>query len=138
MTSPVSGTVPATLTLELGAVPAFGPFTPGVAKEYETTMTAKVTSSAGDATLSVSDPSTIAPGHLVNGSFWLVQALQARGQSTAFAPVSATPLTLLTLAAPVSNGQVTIGLKQAIEANEPLRTGTYSKTLTFTLSTTTP
>ena len=67
-----------------------------------------------------------------------MQALQARGQSTAFAPVSATPLTLLTLAAPVSNGQVTIGLKQAIEANEPLRTGTYSKTLTFTLSTTTP
>ena len=28
--------------------------------------------------------------------------------------------------------------KQSIAANEPLRTGTYSKTLTFTLSTTTP
>ena len=27
---------------------------------------------------------------------------------------------------------------QAIGANEPLRTGSYSKTLTFTLSTTTP
>ena len=39
---------------------------------------------------------------------------------------------------PVSNDQVTIGLRQAIAANEPLRTGTYSKALTFTLSTTTP
>ena len=40
--------------------------------------------------------------------------------------------------APVSNEAVTIGFKQHIGANEPLRTGAYSKTLTFTLSTTTP
>jgi len=33
---------------------------------------------------------------------------------------------------------VTIGLRQQILANESLRTGIYSKTLTFTLSTTTP
>jgi hypothetical protein len=39
---------------------------------------------------------------------------------------------------PVSNDQVTIAFKQAIGANEALRTGTYSKTLTFTLSTTAP
>ena len=45
---------------------------------------------------------------------------------------------LLTYAAPVSLDPVTIGLKQPIGANEALRTGTYSKTLTFTLSTTTP
>ena len=32
----------------------------------------------------------------------------------------------------------TITFSQAIGANEPLRTGTYSKTLTFTLSTTNP
>ena len=32
----------------------------------------------------------------------------------------------------------TITFKQAIEADEPLRTGSYSKTLTFTLSTTNP
>ena len=40
--------------------------------------------------------------------------------------------------APVSNDPVTISFRQAIGANEALRTGTYSKTLTFTLSTTTP
>ena len=39
---------------------------------------------------------------------------------------------------PVSNAPSTITFKQAIEADEPLRTGTYSKTLTFTLSTTNP
>ena len=67
-------------------------------------MAATVISSAGDATLSVSDPSATAPGHLVNGTFALAQPLQARATnaahpSTAFAPVSANPLTLLTYAA---------------------------------------
>ena len=33
---------------------------------------------------------------------------------------------------------MTIGFKQSIGANDALRTGTYSKTLTFTLSTTEP
>ena len=39
---------------------------------------------------------------------------------------------------PVSNDTVDVKFKQLIKANDPLRTGTYSKTLTFTLSTTTP
>jgi hypothetical protein len=45
---------------------------------------------------------------------------------------------VLTGNAPKSNDAVTATFKQAIGANEALRTGTYSKTLTFTLSTTTP
>ena len=40
--------------------------------------------------------------------------------------------------APASNDPVTVAFKQAIGASDPLRTGTYSKTLTFTLSTTNP
>ena len=40
--------------------------------------------------------------------------------------------------APVSNASVSILFKQPIGANEPLRTGVYSRTLTFTLSTTNP
>ena len=39
---------------------------------------------------------------------------------------------------PVSNDHVAIGFKQTIGMNEPLRTGSYGKTLTFTLSTTSP
>jgi hypothetical protein len=38
----------------------------------------------------------------------------------------------------VSNDPVAIDFKQSIAANDPLRTGSYSKTLTFTLSTDQP
>ena len=142
---PVGGTVPATLSLSLGAPAAFGAFIPGVARTYEAGMTANVISTAGDATLSVADPSSVATGHLVNGSFSLPQALQAKASSAsgtggAFAPVggAASPTALLAYAGPVSNDAVTMTFRQAIASSDALRTGSYSKTLTFTLSTTTP
>jgi hypothetical protein len=104
-----------------------------------------VTSSAADAALSVADPSATATGHLVNGTFALPTAVQAQATNaahptSAFAPVtgSASPLQLLTYAGPASNDSVTIALKQPIGATDALRSGSYSKTLTFTLSTTTP
>jgi len=137
------GTVPATLSLSLGAPASFGTFTPGVAKDYSASTTATVISTAGDASLSVADPGSN-PGHLVNGSFSLSQPLQAQasspaaGPGSALAAVSGSPLALLSWALPVSNDPVTIGLHQSIGANDALRTGSYSKTLTFTLSTTTP
>ena len=61
-----------------------------------------------------------------------------RADANAFAPLGSGPLPLLTYAAPVSNDAVTIGFRQRIAANDARRTGTYSKTLTFTLSTTPP
>ena len=75
-----------------------------------------VTSSAGDATLSVADPSATATGRLVNGTFSLTQPVQARAMSNPFAPVTGTntPLTLLTYTGPVSASPVTIGLRQQI------------------------
>jgi hypothetical protein len=130
----VGGTVPATLSLTLGTPAMFGAFTPGVARDYFATTAATVTSTAGDAALSVADPSSTATGRLVNGSFALAQVLQA-GTGGTYAPI---PATIKTWNGPVSNDQVTVGFKQSIGANEPLRTGTYSKTLTFTLSTTNP
>jgi hypothetical protein len=48
---------------------------------------------------------------------------------------SASPLNLLTWRAPGSNDPVSIEFKQSIGTNDPLRMGSYSKTLTFTLST---
>jgi hypothetical protein len=108
-------------------------------------MMATVTSTAGDALLSVADPSSNATGRLVNGAFSLPQPLQARARNaantgTAYNNVgsSASPLNLLAYSGPVSNDAVTLGFSQRIEANDALRTGTYSKTLTFTLSTTQP
>jgi acid phosphatase len=141
----VSGTVPATLSLTLGAPAAFGAFTPGVTKTYEASTSATITSTAGDATLSVADPSPNATGHLVNGAFSLPQPLQARARNaantgTAYNNVgsSASPLNLLTYGGPTSNDPVAVQFSQLINANDALRTGSYSKTLTFTLSTTTP
>ena len=93
---------------------------PGVAKSYTASTTANVISTAGDATLSVSDP-----GHLMNGGFALPQPLQVSGVPK-------------TWTAPTSNEAVPVGFTQAIGETDALRTGTYSKTLTFTLSTTTP
>jgi hypothetical protein len=62
------------------------------------------------------------------------------GTGGAYAAVggSAGATTLLTYGAPVSNDGVTLNFKQPIASTDPLRTGTYSKALTFTLSTTTP
>jgi hypothetical protein len=98
-----------------------------------------VISTAGDGTLSVADASSTATGHLVNGAFSLPQALQA-GAGGTFAPVggSANPTSLKTYTGPVSNDAVTVNFRQRINANDALRTGSYSKTLTFTLSTTAP
>jgi len=79
-----------------------------------------VTSTAGDAALTVSEP-----GHLANGAFTLPQPLQV-----AIAPASWT--------GPVSNAPVAIAFKQLVKATDALRTGNYSRTLTFTLSTTNP
>jgi hypothetical protein len=131
--------VPATLSLSVGNA-SLGSFTPGVARDYETTMQANVISTAGDAALSVADPSTDATGRLVNGPFALPQPLQFRGPGGAFAPLSTagTPVTLLNYTGPVSNDVVAIGVRQTIGSTDALRTGAYSKSLTFTLSTTSP
>jgi amidase len=116
----VGGTVPATLSLTLGAPASFGAFTPGVTRDYTATTNANVVSTAGDAALSVSDP-----GRLGNGAFTLAQPLQVE-------------LSKASWTGPVSNDPVTVTFKQRITSTEPLRTGTYSRTLTFTLSTTSP
>ncbi len=136
-----SGTVPATLSLTLGATPAtFGAFTPGLAKDYTASMAANVISTAGDALLSVADNSTFAPGHLVNGTFSLPSALQVSATSPAGTGAAAggLPQNLLTYSGPVSNDPVTVAFSQHIGSSDALRTGAYAKTLTFTLSTTNP
>ena len=134
----VSGTVPATLSLTVGAGASFGAFTPGVARDYLASLSANVVSTAGDAALTVVDPSTTTPGRLVNGAFALATPVNARVGAAAFAPLSGSPLALKSYTGPVSNDAVAIEFRQSIGANEPLRTGSYSKTLTFTLSTTNP
>ena len=117
-----------------------------MAKSYETAVAATVTSTAGNATLSVTDTEHDRPGHLVNGAFSLpaplnVRAINATNPTQAYAPLAeatGTPTNLLTYTGPINQDAVTIGFRQAIGATDVLRSGTYSKTLTFTLSTTAP
>jgi amidase len=116
----VGGNVPATLALTLGANPTFGTFIPGVTKTYDASTTADVVSTAGDAMLSWSGPN-----HLTNGAFTMPQPFTI-------------DLSKSSWTAPVSHDPVAIAFHQPIAATDPLRTGNYSATVTFTLSTTTP
>ncbi|MDA0168134.1 FG-GAP-like repeat-containing protein [Solirubrobacter taibaiensis] len=116
----VGGTVPAVLSLTLGPAASFPPFIPGVMNDYTATTTATVLTTAGDATLSYSDP-----GRMTNGTFSLAEPLRIQLAKSVWT-------------GPASNETVGITFKQLIKANDPLRTGTYSKSVTFTLSTTTP
>jgi hypothetical protein len=142
----VGGSVTSTLALTTGTAPPFAPFKPGVAGDYQSSTTANVISTAGDAMLSVADPAPTNTGHLVNGAFALPSTLQAKatsaagtgGASLADVGGSAGPTPLLTYSGPTSNDIVTLAFQQHIGAGDALRTGAYSKTLTFTLSTTTP
>ena len=141
----VGADVPFMLALTLGGPAGFGPLVPGVAKDYTSTMAATVTSTAGEATLSVVDPDTVQPGKLVNGTYVLASPLQIMATNAAnptgtFAPVAgaAAPVTLLTYPRAISSDQVSIGFKQSVADTEILRAGNYAKTLTFTLSTATP
>jgi glucose/arabinose dehydrogenase/type 1 glutamine amidotransferase len=147
----VPTTVPSTVTAEvklvlgltLGGQARFGSIVPTVPNTYTASTTANVVSSAGSAALYISDPSTTAPGHLVNGPSVMPQALKARATNaanpnTAYANVSGSPLSLLSWATPISNDAVDLGFQQPVAANDALRAGQYSKTLTFTLASTTP
>src|SRR4051794_35148110 len=119
-TGSVGGTVPPQPSLPPRPAASFGAFTPGVDHTYTAQTSANVISTAGDAALSVSDP-----GHLTNGAFSLPEPLQVTFSKASWA-------------GPVSNDLVNIGFSQHVGANDALRTGAYSRTLTFTLSTTSP
>ncbi len=116
----VGATVPPTLSLTLNGPASFAPFVPGAEQDYTASMDARVISTAGEATLRVSDP-----GHLANGPYELPEPLRVELSATAWS-------------APVSNADVDITFKQRVKRTDPLRTGRYGRTLTFTLSTTSP
>ena len=69
---------------------------------YTATGTATVISSAGDAALSVADPSPMATGRLVNGAFSLTAPLLVAGNPL--------PTAVKTWTAPTSNEAVQIAL----------------------------
>ncbi len=156
-TTTVTGTVPSTLSISVGSTqPSLGAFVAGTAATYNATLGATITTSAATSTLQAADACTPTascfPGHLVNttasgGPYGLAQGLQVDATSGnasssgggSFVNLATTnPATILSYTAPVANDPVTLGFRQVIGANDPLRTGSYTKTITFTLSTNTP
>jgi hypothetical protein len=135
--SEVNADVPLVMAISLGSAATFEPLIPGVAKDYTAATTATVTSSAPSTSLTVMDPSTNAPGHLVNAELALPQALQAAAGG-AFAPIGSTPALLKSWTGPLANDAVAIQFKQPVAATDKLRAGRYGKVIRFTLSTTTP
>jgi len=99
----VGGTVPPTLSLTVGGA-SLSAFQAGVARTSQASTTANVTSTAGDASRSVSDP-----GHLTNGAFSPPQPLQVELGRTSSA-------------APVSNDALGIRFRQEFGAGDALRT----------------
>jgi hypothetical protein len=139
------GAVPGVLSLSITGPADLGTFTPGTARDYNSSLVAEATTTTPDAALSVTDSSTTAAGHLVNGTVALQQPLKVRASNAgtpagAYAPLPETgePLSLLTYGGPVTRDRVTIGFQQSIGASETLLRGTSGKTLTFTLSAPTP
>ncbi len=135
VTTPQAG---APVALTLGPPTSLGALVVGVDRDYTATVTA--TSTAPDRSiLTVVDPSTTAPGHLLNGTYALARPLMAQATSAAgsgdvFAALDATPLKLLTYPAAVTNDVSTITFRQTVAATDTLRSGIYAKTLTFTLA----
>jgi hypothetical protein len=134
----VVATVPTILGLTLAPTTSLGAFTPGTTKDYTATTTARVTATTGDAALSVTDRATSNQGRMVNGSTALPRPLEIGITGGPFTPIGAASVLLKSWTAPMSIEPVPLTIKQSIVDTDPLRAGTYGKTLTFTLSTTTP
>ena len=118
---------------------------PGVAQTYEASTTANVISTAGDALLSVADPSSTNTGHLVNGTFFLPQPLQARARNAANTGTPYNNVGSSALAAEPADLERADLQRRAHARVQPAHQrerraphGHVRKTLTFTLSTTNP
>ena len=100
-----------------------------------------MTSTAGHALLTAGDVSPVNTGRMVNGAHALSSPLQVKaGDGGVCTPLGslASPTTLLTFDGPVTAGAVPLAFEQAVGATEALRSGTYTKSVTYTLSTTAP
>jgi plastocyanin len=135
----VRGTVPLAMSITLGGPVTFGAFQPGVTQVYEAGTTLTATSSTPASVLTASDASAVATGHLVNGTAALPQALQV-GAGGPFAPLggASDPTVLRSWSTPLAKETVQVQFRQPIAETDRLLVGEYRKTVTFTLSATTP
>ena len=101
----VIATVPRSMGITLGGTVRFEPIIPGVAKDYDASTTVTATSSLASSKLTVSDPSSTATGHLVNGTLAMPQALKVGVVGGPLAPFggTASPTLLEDVGDPLAN-----------------------------------
>ncbi len=143
----VEGEVPRTLSLEESTCTTvkLGEFLPGVPANYHNTCAVTATDTGGNGKLTAEDKEAKGhEGHLMNGSYFLPKALEAKaidaqslGGGGALTSLES-PVVLLSWSAPFSADVITTTFNQPIAKTDGLRTGTYAKTITLTLSTTEP
>jgi hypothetical protein len=117
----IAAVVPASLSLTLGGGPAnFGPFIPGVGREYTASTFLTATSTLRGTKLTVSEL-----GHMTNGAAALPEPLRAQLSATEWTDI-------------IADERVDVTFKQLVKSTDRLLEGAYSKRVVFTLSTTTP
>jgi hypothetical protein len=137
----VSAIAPSVLGLMVNPL-TFSPFVAGMTQSYTATTTASVSSSWPNATLSVydTDPVNGTNGRLMNGTSIIPRDMDVMNAAGAFSAIGnpSSPDTIATFAAPVASQSTTITMRQNINSSDVLVAGEYAKTLTFSLSTSTP
>jgi hypothetical protein len=156
----VYGTVPFEQKLTSNCHVNLGTFAAGLAEKqtHEAGCSVTATSTAAESQLTAEDKETSNyEGHLVhydshaaNREFYLYEPLEVEavdhetgnvfpgpGTGYPFAPLTS-KVTLLNWPSPINLDPVTVTFRQYILEHERLNTGTYSKVITLTLSTTTP
>ncbi len=144
----VHGEVPFTQTLTSYCTEVnLGHFIPAEAKTYTNTCNVTATDTDAASRLTAEDASATDTGHLVQGTYDLPDPLEVqaaaeeRGITTGAQTLATSlghPQTLLNFAEPFADNLLTVKFTQKIGKKDPLHTGVYAKTITLTLSTTTP
>jgi hypothetical protein len=144
----VHGEVPFTQTLTSYCTEVnLGHFIPAEAKTYTNTCNVTATDTDAASRLTAEDASATDTGHLVQGIYDLPDLLEVqasaeeRGSTTGVQTLATSlghPQTLLNFAEPFADNLLTVKFTQKIGKKDPLHTGVYAKTITLTLSTTTP
>jgi hypothetical protein len=144
----VYGEVPFTQTLTSYCTEVnLGHFIPAEAKTYTNTCNVTATDTDAASRLTAEDASATDTGHLVQGAYDLPDPLEVqaaaeeRGITTGVQTLATSlghPQTLLNFAEPFADNLLTVKFTQKIGKKDPLHTGVYAKTITLTLSTTTP
>ncbi len=140
----VHGEVPFTQTLTSYCTEVnLGHFIPAETKTYTNTCNVTATDTDAASRLTAEDASATHTGHLVQGIYYLPEPLEVqataeeKGSSTGVRTLAA-PETLLNFAEPFADDLLTVRFTQKIGDKVGLHTGVYAKTITLTLSTTTP